>query len=116
MRINKTESASFSPETSEIHSLIMNEFAQWHANDGALETAIPGVILYRYSAPTEPASLFFEPRISVTLQGKKRVVLGEEEYVYGASQFILTAVDAPVVAQVVEPEFCMAYDATSACD
>ncbi len=102
MRINKTKAASSAPETSEIRSLIMNEFAQWHAKDGALETAIPGVILYRYSAPTEPASLFFEPRISVALQGTKRVVLGDEEYVYGESQFILTAVDVPVVAQVVE--------------
>jgi len=101
-RINKTKAASSAPETSEIRSLIMNEFAQWHANDGALETAIPGFILFRYSAPTEPASLFFEPRISVTLQGTKRVVLGDEEYVYGESQFILTSVDVPVVAQVVE--------------
>jgi len=102
MSINKTKAAFSAPETSEIRSLIMNEFAQWHANDGAFETAIPGVILYRFSAPTEPAPIFYEPRISVVLQGTKRVVLGEEEYVYGASQFILTAVDVPVVAQVVK--------------
>jgi hypothetical protein len=50
----KTKAASSSPETSEIRSLIMEEFAQWHAIDGALETAIPGVILYRCSTPTEP--------------------------------------------------------------
>src|SRR5262245_50474548 len=43
-----------------------------------------------------------EPRIAVVLQGTKRVVLEEEEYVYGESQFVLTAVDVPVIAQVVE--------------
>ncbi len=89
----------------------MNEFAQWHANDGAFETAIPGVILYRSSVPAEPAAFFYEPSIWVALQGTKRVVLGDEEYVYGESQFILTAVDVPVVTQVVaatreKPYFC----------
>ncbi len=111
MSINKTKAASSSPETAEIRSLIVNEFAQSHANDGALETAIPGVRICRYSAPTEPKSLFYEPSIWVVLQGTKRVVLGEEEYVYGESQFILTAVDVPVVTQVAEatrdkPCFC----------
>jgi hypothetical protein len=38
----------------------------------------------------------------VSLQGTKLVVLGDEEYVYGESQFILAAVDVPVVAQILE--------------
>jgi AraC-like DNA-binding protein len=103
MRINKkAKAASSAPATAGIRSLIIDEFAQWHANDGALETAIPGVMLYRFSAPTALAPILLEPRISVALQGKKRIVLGNEEYVYGDSQFFLTAVDVPVVAQILE--------------
>ncbi len=102
MRVNKTKTASNSPETSKIRSLIMKEFARWHASDGALETAIPGVTLFRFSAPTELAPVFLEPRISVALQGTKRIVLGDEEYVYGESRLFLTAVDIPVVAQIAE--------------
>src|SRR5262245_10106408 len=58
LRMNETKPVSSAPETSDIRGLIMNEFARWHANNGALETAIPDVILYRYSAPTEPAPIF----------------------------------------------------------
>jgi hypothetical protein len=87
MSINKTKVASSALATSEIRSLIINECERWHANEDALETAIPGVILYRFSAPTELVPVFYEPRISVVLQGTKRVVLGDEEYVYGESQF-----------------------------
>jgi AraC-like DNA-binding protein len=100
--INKTKAASSAHATSEIRRLIINECERWHANDGAFQTAIPGAMLYRFSAPTELAPVFLEPRISVALQGTKRIVLGDEEYVYGDSHFFLTAVDVPVVAQILE--------------
>jgi hypothetical protein len=45
MSINKTTGASSAPATAEIRSLIINEFARWHANDGTFETAIPGFTL-----------------------------------------------------------------------
>jgi hypothetical protein len=86
MSINNTKAASSAPETAEIRSLIINELARWHANEDALETAIPGVILYRFSAPTALAPIFYEPRISMALQGTKRVVLGDEEYVSGENR------------------------------
>jgi hypothetical protein len=101
MSINKTKAASSALATSEIRSLIITECARWHANDGALETSIPGAILYRFSALTEPAPIFYEPRISVVLQGTKRVVLGEEEYVFGESQFLLATVDVPVDVETI---------------
>lgn len=38
----------------------------------------------------------------MALQGTKRIVLGEEEYVYGDAQCFLTAVEVSVVAQILE--------------
>ncbi|NUO80833.1 AraC family transcriptional regulator N-terminal domain-containing protein [candidate division KSB1 bacterium] len=42
------------------------------------ETSIPGVTLYRCSTPTELSAFFYQPRLSVALQGMKRVVLDDE--------------------------------------
>lgn len=102
MSSKKARTSSRAPEIAALRSLVLDEFTRCHAHDGALETEIPGVVLYRFSAPTQLAPVFLEPRISVALQGTKRIVLGEEEYVYGDAQFFLTAVDVPVVAQIMK--------------
>lgn len=67
-----------------------------------VNTAVPELSLRRYAAPRVPASYMLEQSICLIAQGKKRVVLGENEYVYDANHFLLTSVDLPVVAQVLE--------------
>lgn len=67
-----------------------------------LETAIPGLALWRRSAPTQPTSGMYEPSICLTAQGAKRVVLGDDVYVYDAHHFLITSVDLPTVWQIVE--------------
>lgn len=109
MSRKKARTASRATETAALRSLIVHEFTRCHAQDGVLETAIPGVMLYRFSAPTQLAPVFLEPRISVALKGTKRIVLGEEEYVYGDAHFFLAAVDVPVVAQIVKATHARPY-------
>jgi len=67
-----------------------------------VSTAIPELSLRRYESPRKPASYMLEQSICLIAQGRKRVVLGEDEYVYDASHFLLTSVDLPVVAQIIE--------------
>ena len=69
-------------------------------HDNAVETAIPGLSLFRYAAPSEPVSYMHEPSICLIAQGAKRVVLGKETYTYDAYHFLITSVELPVVAQV----------------
>ena len=66
------------------------------------ETAIPALSLRRYEAPTERTSYMHEPSICLVAQGSKRVFLGEDVYVYDAHHFLITSVNLPVVAQVME--------------
>ena len=65
-------------------------------------TDVPGLSLYRYTAPTAPAPVTYEPSVALVVQGRKRVELGTKTFIYDGSRFLLTALDLPVISQVVE--------------
>src|SRR5271165_2956268 len=65
-------------------------------------TEIPGLTLHRRTAPTAPCSATYEPGVTVMAQGQKRVDLGRTTFIYGESRYLLTAVDLPIVSQIVE--------------
>ncbi|MCL9665416.1 AraC family transcriptional regulator [Curtobacterium albidum] len=53
----------------------------------------------------EPTGLFdrrYEPSMSVVLRGRKRSIVGDDDQVWGRERFIITPVDLPVVAGVVD--------------
>jgi AraC-like DNA-binding protein len=76
--------------------------AQWIGWRELLETAIPGVRLARRTAPTPPCSVTYGPSLTVIAQGRKRVALGAATFIYDASHFLLTSLDLPAIASVVE--------------
>jgi AraC-like DNA-binding protein len=65
-------------------------------------TDIPGLTLYRRTAPTSPCSMTYEPSVTVIPQGFKRVELRRTAFLYGASRYLLTSADLPIVSQIVE--------------
>jgi AraC-like DNA-binding protein len=67
-----------------------------------IETVIPGLALWRRDEPTQPTSGMYEPSICMVAQGAKRVVLGDDVYVYDAHHFLITSVDLHTVWQVDE--------------
>jgi AraC-like DNA-binding protein len=69
--------------------------------EGDTHTEIPGLRLYRRSAPSACASAAYEPSLVVFVQGQKRINVGKTAYVCDASNFLLTSVDLPVVSQVI---------------
>lgn len=64
-------------------------------------TAIPGLSLYRREEPSQPTSILYEPRICLIAQGAKRVLLGDDTYVYDQHHYLITSVDLPTVVQVI---------------
>ncbi len=76
--------------------------ARWTDKGDQPTTAIPGLSLFQRIAPTSPASFMFEPRICVIAQGAKRVLLGDETYVYDPQHFLITSVDLPTVAEIID--------------
>jgi len=76
--------------------------ARWAVGDGPLVTAIPNLLLSRRSTPTQPMSYMYEPCICLLAHGVKRVLLGDDAYVYDARHFLITSVDLPTVVQVIK--------------
>ncbi|MCU1329054.1 MAG: AraC family transcriptional regulator [Bryobacterales bacterium] len=65
-----------------------------------LLTDVPGLTLYRTTAPTAPNPCTYEPSLLLIAQGKKRVDLGKQSYVFGESTFLLTSIELPIVSRV----------------
>ncbi|MGB0064320.1 MAG: AraC family transcriptional regulator [Terracidiphilus sp.] len=81
---------------------LARKIAARFSGEGVLESEVPGLSLYRQSTPTPCSSATYEPRLVVFVQGKKRINLGATSYLCDASSFLISAIDLPVVSQVVE--------------
>jgi AraC-like DNA-binding protein len=64
-------------------------------------TAVPGLSLYRRDEPTGPISGMYEPSICLIAQGAKRVLLGDDTYVYDAHHYLITSVHLPTIVQII---------------
>nr|WP_315400307.1 AraC family transcriptional regulator [uncultured Duganella sp.] len=74
-----------------------------------LETAVPGLTLYRVTEPTPPFSTVYEPSLSLIIRGSKRVYVGDVILDYDESSFLLTAIDLPTTAQIVQASEAQPY-------
>jgi AraC-like DNA-binding protein len=81
---------------------LAERIARWTAKKNRLSTTIPALSLSRWESPTELTNYMHEPSLCLVAQGAKRVLLGKEIYTYDAYHFLITSVDLPVVAQVIE--------------
>lgn len=69
-------------------------------NDGNYKTAIPELSLFRRSTTTEPMACIYGFGIALTVQGDKRVMLGDNVFNYGPGQALLMTADLPVASHV----------------
>ena len=81
---------------------LRQSIARWTDKGDQPVTAIPGLSLWRRIEPTQPASGMYELSICLIAQGAKRVLLGDDTYVYDAHHFLITSVDLPTVWQIIE--------------
>lgn len=79
-----------------------NSIARLTDEADRIETAIQGLTLFRAKEPSEPVSIMYDPRVCVIAQGAKRVLLGDDVYVYDAHHFLITSVDLPTFVQIIK--------------
>jgi AraC-like DNA-binding protein len=74
------------------------------ASDGALHQPpeLPGLMLMRVDQPYINTCGVYEPCVAVIVQGRKRVLLGDETLTYGEDRYLITSMDLPVKAAVME--------------
>ena len=82
-------------------SALAKRIHRWTEKDDHQTSDIPGLMLIRYEAPTEPMSAMYEPCVCLVAQGVKRVQLGDEEYIYDENHMLITSVGLPVMANIV---------------
>jgi len=70
--------------------------------DGICDTAVPGLLLARQLAPSDPIALVVDPSLCIVAQGAKEVFLADEVYRYDPARSLLVSVDLPISARVVE--------------
>ncbi len=80
---------------------LAQRIARWTEQGEVQESAIAGLALFRREAPTEPVGSLYEPSVCLVAQGAKRVLLGEDAYIYYANHYLITAVHLPTVVQVI---------------
>lgn len=81
---------------------LAERIARWTEGKNSFDTPIQGLNLHRWETPTVPTSYMLAPSICLIGQGRKRLFLGEDSYIYDAHRFLITSVDLPVVAQIIE--------------
>lgn len=91
---------SFQEKRLELAALI----ERFTGQDGSHQTAITPLCLFRASNPSEPVHSVYEPALCLVAQGAKEVLLADELYRYDQANYLLVAVDLPIVGQVVEAQ------------
>lgn len=96
-------------EHARLCQLLAENMSRWTQGKNTLETSIPGLRFSRWEHPTEPTSYTMGMNVCLIAQGSKRVMLGEDVYIYDASHYLVTSVDLPVVAQILEASQARPY-------
>ncbi len=69
---------------------------------GSAQADSLGLQLHHLTATTPLVYTRYDPSFSFVLRGRKRVLIGDDDEEWGAGSFLITPIDLPVVAQVVE--------------
>jgi AraC-like DNA-binding protein len=89
-------------EVREWRAELAHKIALFMGSEEKRATEISGLTVVRRTAPTAPCSLTYQPSVAVIAQGRKRVELGRNIFIYDPSRFLLTSVDLPVISRVIE--------------
>jgi AraC-like DNA-binding protein len=80
---------------------LVSRIAHAMPQDGKLEPQ-PGVFFHRVSEQAEPVHGVVEPSLCVVAQGSKEVLLAGERYRYDPAHYLITTLELPAMAQIVE--------------
>jgi AraC-like DNA-binding protein len=81
---------------------LRESIARWTSEGEQNPGVIPALSFFREDGPSEPFSAVYEPCICMVMQGAKRVMLGNESYLYNPHQYLIASVDLPTFVQVIE--------------
>lgn len=81
---------------------LAQQIERWTNGQTQFETDISGLRLSRWTHPTPPTSYTHNPSICLIAQGKKQVLLAGDSYVYDSNHFLISSVNLPITANIME--------------
>ena len=99
MRSTKT-AANIDPQVVSELARLAAQISKAIGSSSEMATPVAGLTLYRNTVATAPNPCTYEPSLLVIPQGRKRVDLGKESYVFGETTFLLTSIELPIVSRV----------------
>jgi AraC-like DNA-binding protein len=91
-----------SQDTERIYADLKERLLERMPAPGNYPTPIPGFVINRRDEINKPENCWNKPILAVSVQGAKRVVVGNEEYRYGAGNCLLAGVDLPNLSYLTE--------------
>src|ERR1700754_2813153 len=85
--------------------------ASYVAERGIGETDVPRLSVAHITGPRPSTTYLYEPSICVCVRGSKRVLLGNEGYVYDETHFLLTTIGLPTIIQINDADPDIPYTA-----
>ncbi|MDK9701071.1 MAG: AraC family transcriptional regulator [bacterium] len=102
MKHQLLDSEAFSEELEHLRRELASKILRLTDKNPRLESRIPELTLTRWTTTTEKSGFLHQPSVCMIAQGAKRFLLGEDVYVYDPHHFLLTSVNLPVFAQIIE--------------
>ena len=102
MKISSKQPLAEQVAAHESRAELARKIALFMGSEERRVTDIPGLTVVRRTACTAPCSMTYQPSVAVIAQGRKRVELGRNVFIYDPSHFLLTSVDLPVISRVIE--------------
>jgi AraC-like DNA-binding protein len=88
------------PQVAQVLRELADAISKVMGRASELSTAVPGLTLYQNIVPTAPNPCTYVPSLLLIPQGKKRVDLGKQSFVFGESTFLLTSIELPIISRV----------------
>lgn len=90
------------PAVVDLRQSLARRIAVLSGKAGEHSTAVPGLFLYYRTTPTACYRASYEPSLSIFVQGRKRIILGDTEYLCDGSSFLVSSIDVPAQSQIIE--------------
>lgn len=88
---------------------LASQIAHYTGDQNRYDAEIKGLSLHQWRAPTEPTSYILAPSICLIGQGRKRLFLGDEAFIYDSERFLITSLELPVISQILEASSDLPY-------
>ncbi|HZU25152.1 MAG TPA: AraC family transcriptional regulator [Bryobacteraceae bacterium] len=98
----RPEQTRIEPTVIDLRKALARRIAAQARTEGEHSTAIPGLLLFRRTAPSSCYRATYEPCLNVFAQGRKAINLGGTEYICDGSSFLVSSIDVPVQSQIIE--------------